>query len=632
MTGRILSSKYEIIKELAVGGMSRVYLAKNLATDASVAVKILKRELQEDEKFLRRFRREAQASMTLSHPNIVKMYDIGRDGEDYYLVMEYIPRTLKDLIRENGTLTHREAVRIATQVCDALKTAHAMGIIHGDIKPQNILITENGTAKVTDFGIARDISSHTKTQEAAGALGSVHYISPEQANGHQAERISDIYSLGITLFEMITGDMPFKAETGVAVALKHVSAPLPRPKDINATVPRALNDIVLKATQKARHSRYQSADALKKDLLRSLREPNGNFAKIGEESPTLKFSSLFEKHGESGTVKQPDPKKRLRRILLITLSSTLALAVVLISVFVTQSTLFNDLNNQSLGVMPHLAGVIESEAVALLAEREINYEIVRQADDNVPEGIVISQTPDQLATIKQSEIASIVISLGPESMVMPDLVGMTWAAAEETIEESGLVAGPTDYRSSNGPDGYVLDQDPKPDATVSRGDTVYLWVSGIGNPAVSVMPSVTGISLDEAKDTLNEAGFKLIRVYEEESQQFAGEVIKQQPEANTTLTPSSVYVELKISKQVSKSYHASVSIKVSVEQAKSWVLIVLLENDLEYVLYTKDHSRGETTIPLEAYSFTPSEKEIKIFVNGRETDTTETIFILRSAQ
>jgi eukaryotic-like serine/threonine-protein kinase len=623
MIGRVLNNKYRIIRELAIGGMSTVYLAEQISSGADVAVKVLKKELQADEKYLRRFRREAQASMALNHPNIVKMHDIGRDGDDYYLVMEYIPLTLKDLIARKGKLEHKEAVNIASQVCDALKCAHALGIIHRDIKPQNILITEEGIAKVADFGIARDISSHTGTMEAASAIGSVHYISPEQATGHHAERSSDIYSLGITLFEMVTGDVPFTADTGVAVAIKHVSSALPLPISIVPQIPQALNDIILKATLKLKTSRYQTADAMKKDMLRSLKEPEGNFVVMAETSPTTHFSPVGMQK-EAGKGSRSNPKRRLRWVLLITVVSTLVIAAVLTSVFLVQSSLFTSANNTETGVMPKLTGITESEAVSLLTEREINYEIERQANDTVPEGMIISQDPEPQKAIEKGKTVKFIVSLGPASLFMPNLTGMTLADAEKTIEEAGLVTGAIEYQASDKPDGYVLNQEPQQDATVSKGDTVNLWISGIGNPTVYQMPSLTGMSLEEAKENLNGAGFKWIRIREEKSTQPEGEILRQQPEPNTTLAPTSVPVQLWISAQVSKSYFAMLPLTVNVEAAKSQVLIVLVENDLEYVVFEQEEPKGELKLDLKLTSSNSIEKTVKVFVNGREAQTTTT--------
>lgn len=616
MTGMILNGKYRIIEEIARGGMSIVYKAENIASGDIVALKILKRELQEDEGFLRRFRREAQASMSLKHPNIVRMYDVGRDEDMYYLVMEYIPITLKDLIKKNGRLEYTEAVKIAVQVCDALKSAHSTGIVHRDIKPRNILMTEDGTAKVTDFGIACDVSSQTATLEMAGALGSVHYISPEQANGHRAERTSDIYSLGITLFEMLTGDVPFHGEKDVSVALKHISTPLPIPKEVCPEIPTALSDIIRKATQKDKSERYQNVDAFKENLLRSLKEPEGTFVVLAnDDAPTQRFMPFF-KHEES---KKPvKATVRLRRILIITLAITLAVAGALVAVFVTQDQYYQQRKNTDIGVMPSVVNKTEQEAGAALNVRKITYEVVRKADDTIVDGVVITQTPDALSMIKEGETAVLVVSSGPNNLSMPDLSGYTLADAEKAIDQMGLVFRSIQYQDSEKPNGYVLDQDPKPDAEVVKGANVDLWVSGIASDSVYTMPSVQDMSLGDAKEKLATAGFQWLRIYQKQSDMEQGTVLEQNPEANTTLAPVSAPVELTIS-ELDKKCYSKLTLSVDIEQPKSEVMVVMVNDNMEFVVDKREAAKGKLDLDLTVYSTSISDKTVIVYVNGRES-------------
>ncbi len=615
MTGMVLNEKYRIIEEIARGGMSIVYKAENITSGDTVALKILKRELQEDESFLRRFRREAQAAMSLKHPNIVKMYDVGRDGDMYYLVMEYLPTTLKDLIKKSGRLEYPEAVRIAVQVCDALKSAHSTGIVHRDIKPRNILMTEDGTAKVTDFGIACDVSSQTATLEVAGAMGSVHYISPEQANGHRAERTSDIYSLGITLFEMLTGDVPFHGEKDVSVALKHISAPMPIPKEVNPAIPTALSDIIRKATQKDKSDRYQNADAFKENLLRSLKEPEGTFVALAsDDAPTQRFMPFF-KHEEGQ--KPVKATVRLRRILIITLAVTLAVAGALVAVFVTQSQYYQQRKNTDIGIMPGVVNKTEQEAGAALNARKIDYTVETKSDDTITEGIVMQQTPEANTIIKEGETAVITVSSGPNKLNMPNLSGYTLADAEKAIDQMGLVSRGIQYQESEKPDGYVLDQDPKPDTEVAKGTFVDLWVSGIASDSIYTMPSVVNLSLEDAKEKLSTAGFQWLRIYQTQSDLAQGTVIEQKPEANTTLAPVSAPVELTIS-ELDKKCYAKISTSINIEQAKSEVLVVLLDDSIEYMVDKREASKGKLDLDLTIYSTSISQKNVIIYVNGRE--------------
>ncbi len=292
----VLGNRYELLEKIGGGGMAIVYKARCRLLNRYVAVKILRDEFTEDEEFVRRFGIEAQSAASLSHPNIVPIYDVGNENGIYYIVMEYVDGiTLKKYIDEKGSLEWREAVNIAIQICSAIEHAHSKKIIHRDIKPQNILVTKNGIAKVTDFGIARAATTSTITM-AGSTIGSVHYFSPEQARGGYIDEKSDLYSLGIVLYEMVTGDIPFDGESPIAVALKHIQQnPVP-PIEINKKIPKALNDIILKAMKKELLNRYQNASEMLEDLNRVLSEPNGDFAedKIDDRLPTRKLKAISD--------------------------------------------------------------------------------------------------------------------------------------------------------------------------------------------------------------------------------------------------------------------------------------------------------------------------------------------------
>ncbi|NLC68028.1 MAG: Stk1 family PASTA domain-containing Ser/Thr kinase, partial [Clostridiaceae bacterium] len=294
MDTSVLGNRYELIEKIGGGGMAVVYKARCRLLNRYVAVKVLREEFTGDEEFVKRFEIEAQSAASLSHPNIVPIYDVGNENNVYYIVMEYVDGiTLKEYIAEKGPLEWKEAIRIATQICSAIEHAHIKKIIHRDIKPQNILVTKEGIAKVTDFGIARAATSSTITMVGT-TIGSVHYFSPEQARGGYIDEKSDLYSLGIVLYEMVTGRMPFDGESPVAIALMHIQdKPVP-PTELNKDIPKALNDIIIKAIRKEQSNRYQSASEMLEDLYRALREPYGSFAEDNgeEESPTRKIKAI----------------------------------------------------------------------------------------------------------------------------------------------------------------------------------------------------------------------------------------------------------------------------------------------------------------------------------------------------
>ena len=277
LIGRTIANRYEILEKTGVGGMATVYTAKDLVLNRHVAVKVLKEEFTTDEEFVKRFNTEALAAASLSHANIVSIYDVGNEDNIYYIVMELVRgKTLKQIITENGPISWKWATNIAIQIASALEVAHKNNIVHRDIKPHNIIITEDGVAKVTDFGIAKAVSNSTITAFGT-TIGSVHYFSPEQAKGGYTDAKSDIYSLGVVMYEMLTGQVPFDADTSVSVALMHMQEKPVPPIEINKNIPIALNDIILKAMQKEPMARYQTAAEMISDLRRALKEPNGEF-------------------------------------------------------------------------------------------------------------------------------------------------------------------------------------------------------------------------------------------------------------------------------------------------------------------------------------------------------------------
>lgn len=285
MIGEILNHKYRVVELIGTGGMAHVYRAINMSNRKPVAIKVLKEEFGKDPEFLRRFEREARASLHLSHENVVRAYGVGQHNGLPYIVLEYVEgQTLKELIQQNGVIPIRAAISICCQLLDALDAAHSHGIIHRDVKPQNIIINSKGKVKLTDFGIARDVSASTVTFAGANVMGSVHYISPEQAKGNLVSESSDIYSVGVTLYEMLTGDVPFKAETTVSIALMHLQNEPQQPATLNAKIPPALNDVVLRAMQKDPSQRYRSAKGMRADLVRCITEPYGTFPRSASSS------------------------------------------------------------------------------------------------------------------------------------------------------------------------------------------------------------------------------------------------------------------------------------------------------------------------------------------------------------
>lgn len=418
MIGTVLNRKYRVLSLIGSGGMAMVYKAVHMSNRRYVAIKVLKEEFKDDREFLRRFSLEASAILNLSHENIVRAYDVGEYNGLPYIVMEYVEgHTLKTLIEQNGKLPVRTAIGITCQILDALQVAHTHGIIHRDVKPQNVIVTAKGKAKLTDFGIAREANASTVTFSGNQLLGSVHYISPEQAKGEVATESSDLYSVGVTLYEMLTGRVPFSAESTVTVALMHIQQEVVPPLSIDPNIPLSLNDIVLRTLDKDPSRRYDSARTMRNDLVRSLSNPNGTFAKEVNGAPVK------------------PPRKKLSIYLLIGLCVFLPVAIVLcigILYFAQEKDkplmelsvpLFTDLATpeptpvatpvpENLVLMPSLLGKDFDEALHLLNEAgiaHIQVQFLSQSDEDVPSDTVIAQTPSVRAALLPTSSVSLTV-------------------------------------------------------------------------------------------------------------------------------------------------------------------------------------------------------------------------------
>ena len=376
LEGRLLGNRYEILERIGNGGMATVYKAKCHVLNRYVAVKILKDEFTTDEEFVKRFNTEAQSVASLTHPNIVSVYDVGHEGDLYYIVMELIQgKTLKDIIISDGALNWKWSINIAIQIASALETAHRNNIIHRDIKPHNIIITEDGIAKVTDFGIAKSVSNSTITAFGT-TLGSVHYFSPEHARGGFTDAKSDLYSLGVVLYEMVTGKVPFDADTPVSVALKHMQETPKDPINLNPAIPLAVNKIVMKAMKKDPNLRYQNATEMLKDLTLALKNPDGEFVKVGTEDdfPTQVIPTLENKNIEE-KIKEKDSKQGKKKDSFFKKHKAFTVIIILIILFAVSlggtSLVFNLTKNKDVQV-PNLVRTNNRRSKKRVRRNQIN--------------------------------------------------------------------------------------------------------------------------------------------------------------------------------------------------------------------------------------------------------------------
>lgn len=538
MIGSKLVNRYQILERIGGGGMAIVYKARCTLLNRIVAVKILRQQYSIDEDFVRRFRREAQAAASLSHPNIVSIYDVGQDKETYFIVMEYVEgETLKELIDREAPLEPSRAVNIVRQIANALYHAHNNKIIHRDIKPHNVLISRDGRVKVADFGIARAVSSTTQTFSPNSIMGSVHYFSPEQAKGKLATEQSDIYSLGIVFYEMLTKHLPFDGESPISIALKHLQQTIPPASKYNWNVTANLQGILDKMLEKERSDRYQSVI----DLLTDLR--TWNVEGVRETTESVPVQEL-EHDPESTQVYTPveTKKKGINKTILSKLGLWAGIGLVLGGVIYLSILGFGalaDFWRVSEVEVPNvveksLEDAIESLDAAGLSNYTVSSELY---DERIPAGHVIRQSPSGGRIVKQNRTIELTVSKGPEMVEVPSLEGADRRAAETTLTGRGLTPD-VQYETSEEVDAnIVIRQDPLPGTMLTRGQEVILIVSS--GPRPIKMPSLVGKTEVEALDIINDLGLRVrYATWDSEKGDSPGGIItSQDPEANQDVRP-----------------------------------------------------------------------------------------------
>lgn len=499
--GQKINDRYEIIKTIGEGGMANVYLANDTILDRKVAIKVLRGDLSNDEKFIRRFQREALSVSNLSHPNIVEVYDVGEEDGQYYIVMEYIEgKTLKQLLKKRETLTLPEVIDIMLQLTDGLAHAHESYIIHRDIKPQNIMILDNGLVKITDFGIAMALNA-TQLTQTNSVMGSVHYLPPEQANGKSATVKSDIYSLGILMYELITGSVPFKGDNAVEIALKHMKEKIPSIRKQNPTIPQSVENIVIKATAKNPRNRYDSVKEMHDDLEICMEKENAKKVTFEYPENDIDDSEPITKKKEKSKIEKPNveytekkeesieediletPKKRNTVILLLT--GIVLFLLIIAGIFWLSST--KEVKDV---IVPNVVGKETEKAIKELEKLGFKYTIESKESDTVAEGLVIRTNPKAGSTRKKGDTITIIESLGGEYHYLEDYTGKDYTEIKAKLELIGVnvniekkdVENKDEYK---GKEQNIIDQKPiynKDEKKVlEKGDTVTLYIPNIVN-------------------------------------------------------------------------------------------------------------------------------------------------------
>lgn len=504
MIGKILADRYKILEEVGIGGMAIVYKAEDMLLRRQVAIKVLKDQYSEDSEFSDKFEVEAQSAASLSHPNIVSIYDVGSeliDGRNVqYIVMELIEgKTLKEMIVEEGTISNEDTVYYAKQIAEALRAAHRNNIIHRDIKPQNIMITVDKRAKVTDFGIAR-ISTAATITYTSSILGTVHYISPEQAKGKFIDYKSDIYSLGIVMYEMVTGKVPFDAENSVGIALKHIQDELVPPKKINPKVSDKLNAIIIKCLEKNPEDRYKDAQALidDLDLDESYFLSQDDKLVVVEEDPTDKISVY-----RTSRKKTKKTKKKSKALKNVFIAVVLAILTVTIGFFIFSA--WKDRMYKDLVTAPNVINMSEEEAISTLSKEGLSYNVIRRVNEDILDGFVFEQSPGAGSQLERGANVDIVISDSEDELTMPNLVGMSYDEAKNILASQGLNISSEKYEESDEDQGTILSQIPEADQTISSQSQISLVISH-GPKNMVKMPNLLGASQTAAVSTIVDAG------------------------------------------------------------------------------------------------------------------------------
>ena len=630
LEGRLIGNRYEILEKIGNGGMATVYKARCHVLNRNVAVKVLKEEFTTDAEFVKRFNIEAQSAASLSHPNIVSIYDVGNEGDIYYIVMELVQgKTLKEIITDEGILPWKWTVNIAIQIASALEVAHRHNIVHRDIKPHNIIITEDGTAKVTDFGIAKAVSNSTITSFGS-TIGSVHYFSPEQARGGYTDAKSDLYSLGVVMYEMLTGKVPFDADTPVSVALKHMQEVPAEPKTLNPTIPDSVNKIIIKAMQKEPSLRYISATEMLTDLKESIKNPNGNFvvmSKAVTDEPTRVMS--VEESEKEAKREEKQGKKKKNKAKKIVLIVFLCLLIFFGAMFGTWKLLTGGRTKEV--QIPSLVGTNIEEAKTKLDELKLKYEITEEySPEGKEEGTILSQEPKYQDNYKinETEVIKLVVSKGIEMVAVPKVTGDAKEDAISKLEEANLKVEIAEEINEKVQEGVVIKQEPAANEQIAKDSTVKIYVSlGRGIKEVTV-PYVVGKQEAEAKKALEAAGLTVGTVkYESDTTKPNGEVLKQGIDADKKVDEQTP-VSLTVNKLAEiKSGTVNINLKsltgykkltdsdgqeVPAESVE--VVVKVTSNGIEDTVYKKSHKKDteKITVPVEGVGTIT----VKVFLDG----------------
>ena len=629
MIGKLIENRYRIESDIGEGGMAEVYRAYDEKEGRDVAIKLIKEEYCSDPEYIRRFEREAQAVLTLECPNIVRAYGYGVCEGRGYLVMELVEGpTLKEYLEERGTLTPEEAAYVACAVLDALSCAHESGYVHRDVKPQNVLIASDSTVKLTDFGIVKAKQNATKTFDGSKIVGSVQYISPEQASSLEVGEKSDLYSVGIMLYEMLIGEPPFDGDSSVQIAMQHIHEPVKAPHELDKSIPVALSDVVLKATAKNRRVRYLSAAAMKADIVRSFRQPNGRFARV-KRAELMRF--VQAEAGEEKT------KKRFRaRTWHFLLPIMLMLALVVGMILTWYLLMDGRGDNGKLPRVPDVLGKDVEEATKLVANREFTLRIVGEIPDaEYEKGHICRQSPSAGTANEKGAIVEVWISSGGATVTMRSLIGMPLEDALSLLESYGISVEAIDYGASESPEGTVIWQSiPEGTEVVPGEESITIEISGSRGTTLVPMPNVTNIASVGAVNAVLDVYGVTSRSYRFEESVRGGSdgggrgvVASQSPAAGIPFLPSATPVELELRRDAAHAF-SDISFEMLIDRDGTEVRVALESQYGEFTLYQATHDKkdGATGIEFTAPYLEAGEYRLIVYTDGEEAMSFNAVF------
>ncbi|MBQ8202100.1 MAG: Stk1 family PASTA domain-containing Ser/Thr kinase [Clostridia bacterium] len=613
MREKILAGRYVLVEQIGIGGMAIVYRAIDRNTGHSVAVKVLKPEFNRDAEFVSRFQREAEAASKMTHHNIVNLLDVGMDGENRYLIMEYVKgKTLKEVIQEKGRISAPVAVQITIRILSALQHAHQNGIIHRDIKPQNILVHADGHIKVADFGIARMANSSTLTR-GDSVMGSVHYFSPEQAQGKGTDVTSDLYSVGVTLYEMLTGRVPFDGDSPVAIAMQHLHA-VPEPiRRFAPEVPDAICHVCMKAMEKNPQYRYHSAREMASELRMALE------GRVSDMQPRL-VEQIQAPLGTPAPSRQTAVRQTTGRSRAQTgnsrwwIMTAVVTLVVIYGLYVGTMSIYEKVVNSA--TVDAYVGSDVAAAQRNVTRIGLKAEVVEINHPTISAGVVIMQAPQEDTTLRKGDVVVLTVSKGPASQVVPNIVNYTTSEAATVLKAYGLTLSVVERVVSKTQDaGFIISQYPEPGSQCQNGDIIQVTVSG----GVAYVPRVQGKQLDEARELIAAAGLALnasVQYIETTEPSLHGRVTEQTPSADTQVMQGTS-VTLTVCRVPSMLARAKVTLELPQSDSLTSVRVTLSDEGGEYTVYQGDFPANASRHPeVELLSSSAGEYTYRVYINN----------------